>query len=347
MSNKKINFKNMINSDKVKLINNSLVLDGLSLKELSKKIDVQKKEIINFMENEGFFFDEIDGYFKKCKEIPTPKEENSSVKINKKASNLKTEREDIQSIIDSINEKLNLKDIDSNKILLPEIKPNKEISVSPESTPETTDSKSQILTLEIPKVSRTARRKKMKKTALKRFFLYMRNKFSKIFMVKKSKELKEPLELNCKKSLHNKDLEKKDSPHAVKDSPHVVLEEVALEVLPTNKDIVTDLSAIHKESKLSFEIKKPKNFKGRKRLPISKESLKELSILNLEQDSLEDLKNELQRLKLNSSFIENLKTNNLKDNENKALEERIYNLEKKVAELEEFFLEIFQAMSTK
>ncbi|ELC8442850.1 hypothetical protein QYB59_001878 [Clostridium perfringens] len=340
MSNKKINFKNMINSDKVKLINNSLVLDGLSLKELSKKIDVQKKEIINFMENEGFFFDEIDGYFKKCKEIPTPKEENSSVKINKKASNLKTEREDIQSIIDSINEKLNLKDIDSNKILLPEIKPNKEISVSPESTPETTDSKSQTLTLEIPKVSRTARRKKMKKTALKRFFLYMRNKFSKIFMVKKSKELKEPLELNCKKSLHNKDLEKKDS-------PHVVLEEVALEVLPTNKDIVTDLSAIHKESKLSFEIKRPKNFKGRKRLTISKESLKELNILNLEQDSLEDLKNELQRLKLNSSFIENLKTNNLKDNENKALEERIYNLEKKVTELEEFFLEIFQAMSTK
>lgn len=340
MSNKKINFKNMINSDKVKLINNSLVLDGLSLKELSKKIDIQKKEIINFMKNEGFFFDEIDGYFKKCKEIPTLKGENSSVKLNKKASNLKTEREDIQSIIDSINEKLNLKDIDSNKILLPEIKPNKEISVSLESTPETTDSKSQTPTLEIPKISRTARRKKMKKTALKRFFLYMRNKFSKIFMVKKSKKLKEPLESNCKGSLHNKYLEKKDS-------PHVVLEEVALEILPTNKDIVTDLLPSHKESKLSFEIKIPKNFKGRKRLTISKESLKELSILNLEQDSLEDFKNELKRLKLHSSFIENLKSNNLKDNENKALEERIYNLEKKVAELEEFFLEIFQAMSIK
>ncbi len=37
MSNKKISFKNMNNSDKVKLINNSLVLDGISLKELSKK----------------------------------------------------------------------------------------------------------------------------------------------------------------------------------------------------------------------------------------------------------------------------------------------------------------------
>ena len=41
MSNKKISFKNMNNSDKVKLINNSLVLDGISLKELSKKIDIQ------------------------------------------------------------------------------------------------------------------------------------------------------------------------------------------------------------------------------------------------------------------------------------------------------------------
>ena len=33
----------MNNSDKVKLINNSLVLDGIYLKELSKKIDIQKR----------------------------------------------------------------------------------------------------------------------------------------------------------------------------------------------------------------------------------------------------------------------------------------------------------------
>ncbi|EOU1959262.1 hypothetical protein DMN37_11970, partial [Clostridium perfringens] len=61
MSNKKISFKNMNNSDKVKLINNSLVLDGISLKELSKKIDIQKKDIIKFMNEEGFFFDSTDG----------------------------------------------------------------------------------------------------------------------------------------------------------------------------------------------------------------------------------------------------------------------------------------------
>ncbi|ELP5184877.1 hypothetical protein R1Z17_001820, partial [Clostridium perfringens] len=67
MSNKKISFKNMNNSDKVKLINNSLVLDGISLKELSKKIDIQKKDIIKFMNEEGFFFDSTDGYFKKDK----------------------------------------------------------------------------------------------------------------------------------------------------------------------------------------------------------------------------------------------------------------------------------------
>ncbi len=57
----------MNNSDKVKLINNSLVLDGISLKELSKKIDIQKKDIIKFMNEEGFFFDSIDGYFKRIK----------------------------------------------------------------------------------------------------------------------------------------------------------------------------------------------------------------------------------------------------------------------------------------
>ena len=43
MSNKKISFKSMNNSDKVKLINNSLVLDGISLKELSKKIHTNVK----------------------------------------------------------------------------------------------------------------------------------------------------------------------------------------------------------------------------------------------------------------------------------------------------------------
>lgn len=346
MSNKKINFKSMINSDKVKLINNSLVLDGLSLKELSKKINIQKKEILNFMDDEGFFFDEIDGYFKKSKEVTISNEAQALIETNEIDSNPNTEREDIQSIIDSINEKLNLKDIEPNKILLPEIKSNKEISVSLEFTPETTDSKPQTLTLEIPKISRTARRKKMKKTALKRFFLYIKNKLSKIFMVKKPKKIKKPM--NLKEPMELKLQNSSQDINLVKQKPaNAILEEVALEALPKNKDIVTDLSQTHEESKLSFEIKIPRNFRGRKRLPISEEDLKELSILNLDKDSLEDLKNELRSLKLNSSFIENLKTNNLEDNEKKALEERVYNLEKKVSELEEFFLEIFQAMSIK
>ncbi|EGT3616882.1 hypothetical protein FHH43_11670 [Clostridium perfringens] len=342
MSNKKINFKNMINSDKVKLINNSLVLDGLSLKELSKKINIQKKEILNFMDDEGFFFDEIDGYFKKSKEITTSNEVQSLTEIKERDSNSNsnTEREDIQSIIDSINEKLNLKDIESNKILLPEIKTNKEVGVSLKPSQKTSDCNTQTLTLEIPKISRTARRKKMKKTAMKRFFLYLRNKISKIFMVKHSKKIKEPKELKHNKFSQNRKLEKQEP-------ANIILEEVALETLPKNKEIITNLSQNPEESKLSFEIKIPRNFKGRKRSPMVKEDLNELSIFNLDQDSLDDLKDELRTLKLNSSFIDNLNSDAIDSMGNKDLEERICTLEKKVSELEEFFLEIFQAMSTK
>lgn len=130
MSNNKISFKNMNNSDKVKLINNSLVLDGISLKELSKKIDIQKKDIIKFMNEEGFFFDSTDGYFKKDKEESTSIDIKPSVETSKSSLSKKSEREDVQSIIDSINEKLNIKDIETTNILLPEIKASEKVSVA-------------------------------------------------------------------------------------------------------------------------------------------------------------------------------------------------------------------------
>lgn len=66
MSNKKISFKNMNNSDKVKLINNSLVLDGISLKELSKN-RYTKERYNKIYEWRRFFFDSTDGYFKRIK----------------------------------------------------------------------------------------------------------------------------------------------------------------------------------------------------------------------------------------------------------------------------------------
>ena len=176
----------MNNSDKVKLINNSLVLDGISLKELSKKIDIQKKDIIKFMNEEGFFFDSTDGYFKKDKEESTSIDIKPSVETSKSSLSKKSEREDVQSIIDSINEKLNIKDIETTNILLPEIKTSEKVSVAKEENLKDNTKTSQNITLEIPRVSRTARRKKKKKkTLIKRMISYLKNSFSKIFLIKK------------------------------------------------------------------------------------------------------------------------------------------------------------------
>ena len=340
MSNKKISFKNMNNSDKVKLINNSLVLDGISLKELSKKIDIQKKDIIKFMNEEGFFFDNMDGYFKKDKEASTSIDIKPSVEESENSSPSTPEREDVQSIIDSINEKLNLKDIETTSMLLPEIKTIEEVSVSKEDTSEDNTRASQSMTLEIPRVSRTARRKKKKKkTLFKRMISYLRYRFSKIFLVKK-KESKTSSDYNieCNNKLSNEEINIKSNN---------ILEEVAVEKSSTpNYGEITSYD-LKIESKLPFEIKLPKNFKVRRRAPKVDFNLNETKFLNPEEYSLEELKKDLRDLKLNSDFIKNINSDFVENNNNKSLEERVCNLEKKINELEEFFLEIFQAMSNK
>ncbi|EGS5729284.1 hypothetical protein N2W50_001227 [Clostridium perfringens] len=340
MSNKKINFKNMNNSDKVKLINNSLVLDGISLKELSKKIDIQKKDIIKFMNEEGFFFDSTDGYFKKDKEESTSIDIKPSVETSKSSLPKTPEREDVQSIIDSINEKLNIKDIETTNILLPEIKTSEKVSVTKEDNSKDNTKTSQSMTLEIPRVSRTARRKKKKKkTLIKRMISYLKNSFSKIFLIKK-KENKHSSKIECNDNFNKKEVN-------IKSTNSTILEEVAIEKLPVNDKIETTSHGLNSESKLPFEIKIPKNFKGRRRIPKVDFDLNEMNFLNSNDYSLEDLKKDFRDLKLNSDFIKNINSDSLESNRDKSLEERVCNLEKKINELEEFFLEIFQAMSNK
>ena len=242
MSNKKISFKNMNNSDKVKLINNSLVLDGISLKELSKKIDIQKKDIIKFMNEEGFFFDSTDGYFKKDKEESTSIDIKPSVEISKSSLPKTPEREDVQSIIDSINEKLNIKDIETTNILLPEIKTSEKVSVTKEDNLEDNTKTSQSMTLEIPRVSRTARRKKKKKkTLIKRMISYFKNSFSKIFLIKK-KENKNSSKIECNDNFNKKEVN-------IKSTNSTILEEVAIEKLPVNDKIETTSHGLNSESK--------------------------------------------------------------------------------------------------
>lgn len=339
MSNNKISFKNMNNSDKVKLINNSLVLDGISLKELSKKIDIQKKDIIKFMNEEGFFFDSTDGYFKKDKEESTSIDIKPSVETSKSSLSKKSEREDVQSIIDSINEKLNIKDIETTNILLPEIKTSEKVSVAKEENLKNNTKTSQNITLEIPRVSRTARRKKKKKkTLIKRMISYLKNSFSKIFLIKK-KENKPSSKMEYT-NFNKKEVN-------IKSTNSNILEEVAIEKLPVNYKIETTSHCLNSESKLPFEIKIPKNFKGRRKIPKVDCDLDEINFLNSNDYSLEDLKKDFRDLKLNSDFIKNINSDSLESNRAKSLEERVCNLEKKINELEEFFLEIFQAMSNK
>ncbi|HFE9685954.1 hypothetical protein P5E48_06320 [Clostridium perfringens] len=340
MSNKKINFKNMNSSDKVKLINNSLVLDGISLKELSKKIDIQKKDILKFMNEEGFFFDNVDGYFKKSKETYTSININPSVETSKNSLPPTPEREDVQSIIDSINEKLNLKDIETTNILLPEIKPIEEVNVSKEDNSEDNTKASQSMTLEIPRISRTARRKKKKKTLFKRIISYLRNSFSKIFLMKKKENKASSSKIECTDNFNNEEIN-------TESTNSNILEEVAIEKLPLTDKIETTSHDINIESKLPFEIKIPKNFKGRRRIPKVDCDLDEMNFLNSNKYSLEDLKKDFKDLELNSDFIKNINSDSLESNRDKSLEERVCNLEKKINELEEFFLEIFQAMSNK
>lgn len=329
----------MNNSDKVKLINNSLVLDGISLKELSKKIDIQKKDIIKFMNEEGFFFDSTDGYFKKDKEESTSIDIKPSVETSKSSLSKKSEREDVQSIIDSINEKLNIKDIETTNILLPEIKTSEKVSVAKEENLKDNTKTSQNITLEIPRVSRTARRKKKKKkTLIKRMISYLKNSFSKIFLIKK-KENKPSSKMEYT-NFNKKEVN-------IKSTNSNILEEVAIERLPVNYKIETTSHCLNSESKLPFEIKIPKNFKGRRKIPKVDCDLDEINFLNSNDYSLEDLKKDFRDLKLNSDFIKNINSDSLESNRDKSLEERVCNLEKKINELEEFFLEIFQAMSNK
>ncbi|EOU1995847.1 hypothetical protein DMN41_12775, partial [Clostridium perfringens] len=194
-------------------------------------------------------------------------------------------------------------------------------------------------TLEIPRVSRTARRKKKKKkTLIKSMISYLKNSFSKIFLIKK-KENKPSSKMEYT-NFNKKEVN-------IKSTNSNILEEVAIEKLPVNYKIETTSHGLNSESKLPFEIKIPKNFKGRRKFTKVDCDLDEINFLNSNDYSLEDLKKEFRDLKLNSDFIKNISSDSLESNRDKSLEERVCNLEKKINELEEFFLEIFQAMSNK
>lgn len=307
-----VNFKDMKKSEKIKLINNSLVLEGFTLQELSEKIGIKKIDLIVFMKKEGFFFDSIDGYFKKDREIPTlinmqPLVIDKEDSLNPKRENKGAKREDVQSIIDSINEKLNIKDIE-NTALLPEIK-----DIYTPSSPE--KKKEEILTplsLEIPRISRSDRlKKKRKKNIFLRFAYFLKEKLSIISSPKRQNKK----DKNLKKDIEN-----------------TVLKEVSVDKI-LNYDSIKN-----NNSKQNKKIKRNENLKGKIRLKENKETFYKNEVVFAKKDNFKDIKKDLKDLKdSNLSHLEN----------NPSLEERVSKLEKKVQELEDFFLEIFHEMSKK
>lgn len=57
--------ENVNKSDLVQMINDSLVVNGLTLDEVAKKFKMKRKDIIFQMKREGFVFDKAEGYFVK------------------------------------------------------------------------------------------------------------------------------------------------------------------------------------------------------------------------------------------------------------------------------------------
>lgn len=464
MDDKKNSLKKLSNSDKVKLINNSLVLEGLTLKELSKKLKIQKKEIISFMEKEGFVFNLEEGYFKKPCNSSKIKILSNSIKDNKEnepdvskeyisqtidisTENNGCDREDIQSLLDSLSKKFNIKEEDPST-LLPKIKNIKKEKVemkeekedvlkgknnlesSYESIKETSSEGNMDLTpktivLESPRVTRIERHKKNKKG----FFKSIISLFKSIFYLKSNKGKKKNNLISTTKeetSLNKKEVEPKEinepikfkedkstfSPTLIKEKGNklVINEEASLDEV---NDKISSLNEICKEAyeEIAAELhtleddkrdiidffnrtsSKEKNESVSKEFSLSKineekdeyssekeELLNRLSkenkstkikyaknitpskvkdcncnknhkdnLLDIDLESLNYLKNEIVNLKIDSSFIENIKSNKIEENNINPcdLEKRITLLEKKVTELENFFMEIFQGMLTK
>lgn len=56
---------NVNNSDLAKKINDLLVMEGMSLDDIARKLKTKKKDIIKIMKDNGFIFDKGEGYFVK------------------------------------------------------------------------------------------------------------------------------------------------------------------------------------------------------------------------------------------------------------------------------------------
>ena len=106
----------MSNVDKgnlVEKINNSLVVNGMSINQIAKMLKVKRNEIFEIMKKEGFVFDKEQGFFVKINE-------DSLINLVKRIEKLEQQQREILELLSNTKQKNELKidnDILNGKII--------------------------------------------------------------------------------------------------------------------------------------------------------------------------------------------------------------------------------------
>lgn len=114
----------MNNVDKdnlVEKINNSLVVNGMSINQIAKMLKVKRNEIFEIMKKEGFVFDKEQGFFVKINEDS----------LIKRVEKLEQQQKEILELLSNTKQKNELKidnDILNGEIVQKSYKLNKEIA---------------------------------------------------------------------------------------------------------------------------------------------------------------------------------------------------------------------------
>lgn len=366
MVNKKNSLKKLSDLEKVKLINNSLVLEGLSLKELSKKLALPKKEVILFMESQGFSFDEKEGYFKKPSSSPSihpysPKHEVCSHKNlnhsqnetlsfkdlvdekNNKDSNstlgeeCNKKLENIDSLLSSLSEKLNI-DEKNPSTLLPEIKNNldeenkfKEVHTEEAKHKDNSLKDTTLLptiVLQSPKISRTERRKQNKKGFLSSIISIIINLFS---SNPKDKDLKPTLNLNKDKEepIKFKNTKEVSNEDLLKNNT-LLKEKSKIKELTPKKAEIEESKITSDQNELYKVLKVKNNINNLPQKVQAKEDLNKLYEEGICKEAYQEVAAEIQ-------LIENTKSEVKSEYTEKNLKEDIHSIEHDEKDVLDFF----------
>ncbi|MDZ5038223.1 hypothetical protein GNF78_13430 [Clostridium perfringens] len=104
---------NVDNSNLVEKINNSLVVEGMSINQIAKMLKVKRNEIFEIMKKEGFVFDKEQGFFVKINE-------DSLINLVKRIEKLEQQQREILELLSNTKQKNELKidnDILNGKII--------------------------------------------------------------------------------------------------------------------------------------------------------------------------------------------------------------------------------------